>query len=96
MAGGSTNSTTNQDNGIDITTNADAGSINNYANLKVDGSTSTTGATATGSTTGVKLAYSGPVPALQNLYEMTLQELAGATAGTTTMYHVKHDVCYQS
>ena len=88
MSGGSANTSTKQDNGIDITTNAGAGSINNYSDLTVKGSKVTNKSSATGAGIKVKAAYSGPPPALQNLYEKPCCKAAsGKKSSLMEMYH---------
>ena len=68
MGGGTANTSTTQDNGIDITTNAGAGSINNYSHLVVHGSTvgNKSMAKGAGVSVGVKVAMA-PEMMLQNL-----------------------------
>ena len=70
MAGGTTNTSTTQDNGIDITTNAGAGSINNYSNLVVHGSKVDNKSSAKGASVGVSANVSMPpgMLMLQNMY----------------------------
>ena len=68
MAGGTTNTSTVQNDGIDITTNAGAGSINNYSHLVVHGSTTDNSSAAKGSSTSVGVKVSTmPAAMLMNL-----------------------------
>ena len=66
MGGGTTHSNTVQNDGIKITTNAAANSINNYSGLTVDGSKSTTKSTATGAKVNLGLSFLQNMPSCPN------------------------------
>ena len=87
MGGGTTNSNTTQDNGIDITTNAGAGSINNYSHLTVHGSGVSNDSAAKGAGVKVKASYSGPPPVLQNLYHEVDCNSAACSGSLMEMYN---------
>ena len=86
MGGGSANTNTTQDNGIDITTNAGAGSINNYSHLTVHGSGVSNQSAAKGAGVKVKASYSGPPPVLQNLYAEKDCDTAKCSGSLMEMY----------
>ena len=67
MGGGTTNTNTVQNNGIDITTNAGAGSINNYSHLTVHGSTVGNKSQAAGASVGVSVGVSTMPGMLMNM-----------------------------